>query len=196
MGMKSPEEKYAKSMDTRKAPPLLEIGDQGKNAEQVVMEFFESIPGMNMRFATPEEDSGKSQIVKDAAIDMVGYMEGKPAIGLQITTATDSVVRQRKTSDLVARPFIRLPEMNSSDTAIPRALVFIDAAEVSAFFHDRNLDKHPKLIQQIIEGNLNSLKLDLMKTKNPREQELILKLVTFFEESQVLLEQKRNDTIH
>jgi hypothetical protein len=193
--MKSPEERYVKNIDTAKAPPL-EVGDQEKNAEQAVMNFFESIPGMEMRFATSEEDSGKSQIVKDKAIDMVGYMGGKPAIGLQITTATDSVVRHRKTADLLDRPFIRLPEMNSSDTAIPRSLVFIDAAEVSAFLHDRDLGKHPKLIKQIIESNLSSLKLDLMKTQNPKEQELIQKLVSFFEESRLAFERKADTTIH
>ncbi len=174
----------------------MEIGDQGRNAEKVVIKFFELFPGMKVRPATPLEDSGRNQIVKDSAIDIVGYMEGLPAIGLQITTATDSAARLNKTADLLNRPFIRLPEMIPSDTAIPRSLVFIDAAEVSGFLADHDISKHPKLIKQIIESNLSSLKLDLMKTKNPKEQDLIQKLLAFFEKSKILYEEKQTGTIH
>ncbi len=194
--MRNTEERYVKNIDTHKAPPVIEIGDQGRNAEEAVIKFFEIFPGMKVRLATPLEDSGRTQIVKDSAIDIVGYLEGLPAIGLQITTTTDSATRHSKTADLLNRPFIRLPEMVSSDTAIPRSLVFIDAAEVSAFLADHDISKHPKLIRQIIESNLSSLKLDLMKTVNPKEQDLIQKLLAFFEKSKVPFEEKHANTIH
>jgi hypothetical protein len=179
--MRTQEEHLIGQIDAQKAPSL-EIGDQGKAAEEVVIEFFKSIPKMDIRPATPAEDSGRKQIVKDLAIDAVGYLDGEPAIGLQVTTATDSLARNKKKAELLDRPFLRLSEMGSSGTAIPRALVFLDAAEVKAFMGDRDMSQHPKLTQQIRESTINSLKLDLMKTKNPREQALIETLLLLIAE--------------
>jgi len=190
------ENRYINDLDYQKANINPEIGDQGHAAEEVVAEFFRSVPGMKVRPATEEEDSGKSQIVKDKAIDAVGYFEGKPALGLQITTATDSKVRDQKKTDLLNRPFIRLPEMNPSDTSMPRTLIFVDAKEIKGFLEDRNFANHPKLTEQIIEGNINSLRLDLMKTQNPKEIELINKLLILFAETKRLFDAKERGKTH
>ncbi|MBX4204833.1 MAG: hypothetical protein KW788_01430 [Candidatus Doudnabacteria bacterium] len=180
--MRNIETSNINDLDYQKANINPDIGDQGHAAEEVVMEFFKSIPAIEIRPATTLEDSGKEQIGKDKAIDAIGYLEGKPALGLQITTATDSKIRNQKSNDLLNRPFIRLPEMKTTDTAMPRTLVFIDAAEVKSFLQDHNFDNHPKLKHQIVESNVNSLKLALMKTQNPKEQELINKLMVIFRE--------------
>lgn len=175
------EKQYVKNLDAQKTSPNQEVGDQGKAAEKAVADFLRSVVGMETRPATKVEDSGLQQIVKDKAIDIVGYLEGRPAIGIQITTATDSKVRSNKTNDLINRPFIRLFEMTSSDVAIPRSLVFVDAVEIKSFLFDQDITKHPKLARQIIEGNIASLKIDLMKTKNPKEQDLVNKQLALFE---------------
>src|SRR3989338_8649124 len=107
--MKSPENRYIKNLDEQKAHLNPEIGDQGKEAEKAVDEMLPFlIPELKLRPATSLEDSGKDQIVKDKAIDRVGYLGERPAIGLQITTATDSAIRSSKSQDLLSRPFIRL----------------------------------------------------------------------------------------
>jgi hypothetical protein len=191
------EQRYIHNLDYQKHhPELEEVGDQGRAAEEAVIEFFKSIPGMDIRTATAEEDSGALQIVKDKAIDAVGYLEGKPSLGLQITTSTDNKTRDQKKADLLNRPFIRLPEMKSADVSMPRSLVFVDAKEVKEFFKDRNFDNHPKLTQQIIESNINSLRLSLLKTKNPKEIALINKLLALFTETKKLLKEKEKGTTH
>ena len=189
--MKSPENRYIKNLDEQKAHLNPEIGDQGKEAEKAVDEMLPFlIPELKLRPATSLEDSGKDQIVKDKAIDRVGYLGERPAIGLQITTATDSAIRSSKSQDLLSRPFIRLDEMTAADTAIPRALVFLDAEEVKSFSIDHDISKHIKLASQIIEGISNSLKLDLMKTKNPKEQDGINELLRRLDESKKILKEK------
>src|SRR3989344_6534751 len=188
--MKSPENRYIKSLDKHKIPNP-ETGDQGEAAEKAVDEFLPFlIPELKVRPATPLEDSGKSQIVKDKALDRIGYLEGRAVIGLQITTTTDSAIRSSKSEDLLNRPFIRLDEMTAADTAIPRALVFLDAEEVRSFSADHNIPKHTKLASQIIEGIANSLKLDLMKTENPKEKDGINELLHRLDESKKILKEK------
>lgn len=189
--MENIEDKYVKKLDKQKTPPDPEIRDQGKAAERVVIELIQQIiPGLVVREATSQEDSGRAQITKDPAIDAVGYLSGHPAIGIQITTAIDSKVRSNKTGDLINRPFMRLPEMTTNDMSIPRSLVFVEAAEVKAFLSDPDITKHPKLARQITESNIASLKIDLMKTKNPKEQELINNLLALFTEAKLILEKK------
>lgn len=178
--MNNIEDSIIKKMSASKTPTNADIEAWGKIAEEVIIEFLHIISGMRVRHATPEEDSGKHMIIKDAAIDAVGYLDEIPAIGFQITTAISKGAREEKTRDLMARPFIRLPEMTPKDTAIPRVIVFVDREEIIGYISDHDLKKHPRIIDQVVESNINSLKLDLMKTKNPREQELIEKLMLVF----------------
>lgn len=183
--MSSMEDKIINRLDSRKPDSQAEKEVYGREAEKVAIEFIQSISGLRVRSATPAEDSGLSQIGKDPAIDAVGYLDEKPAIVFQITNSDDKRVQQEKTRDLLERPFIRLLEMAPQDTAIPRVLVFLDRVEVWAFMGDtsHNIKKHPRLRKQITDGVLNSLRFDLMKTKNPKEQELIQKLMTQFTNS-------------
>lgn len=171
------EERYIRQIDSVKIPPFEKVSDQGLPAQEAVLEFFKTLPGITIRLSTPAEDSGLEQIGKDPAIDAVGYMKGKPVFVLQITTATDSKVRKDKEKDRLSRPFVRLPEMNKTDPAIPRLLIFVEAEEVAKFMRDRDFSKHPKLMKQIIDSFMINLKLSLLQTKLPKEQILIDELL-------------------
>jgi hypothetical protein len=166
------------------APPgaRRQEADIGKEAEQALLDALSLIPGMRVRHATPEEDSGRQEIVKDPAIDVVGYVGEKPAFAVQLTTASDSVVLAKKKQELLDRPFIRLRngEMGPGDTAIPRALVIIDAKSAHEYFTDPDITKHPLLRRQIADGLILNMKLALMKTKNPKEQQLVHGLLDAF----------------
>ncbi len=175
------EDRIVRRIDAVRQPASQEVSDQGKAAEAAVIQFFNLIPGMHIRAATPDEDSGKSQIVKDKAIDAVAYMNGKPVLGLQITTATDSVARYEKRTDLLQRPFIRLREMKLSDSAIPRALVFIEAKAIKDFLSEKDFKKQPAMALQILSSCIASLKLALMNTEINAEQHAINKLMTVLE---------------
>ena len=179
------EEKYVKNIDSAKRPPSFEIGDQGENAETAVIEFFKTLPGITIRLSTKAEDSGLEQIVKDPAIDAVGYINGKPAFVLQITTTTNRIDRKEKYGkDRLSRAWVRLPEMSPQDNAIPRILIFIDAPEINSFAKDHDLSKHPKLAQKIIDSFKKNLELSLLQKPLPKEQELInqlLNIVSQFE---------------
>lgn len=177
----SVEERYIRQIDSNKIPPIEKVGNQGLPAQEAVLEFFKTLPGITIRLSTPAEDSGLEQIGKDLAIDAVGYMKGKPVFVLQITTATDSKARKDKEKDRLNRPFIRLSEMNKTDPAIPRLLIFLEAKEVAEFMKDRDFSKHSKLMKQIIDGYINNLKLSLLQTKLPKEQALLNELLELME---------------
>ena len=51
-----------------------ELGDVGKEAERALLEALLTIPGMKARPATEEEDSGREEIVKDPAVDVIAYI--------------------------------------------------------------------------------------------------------------------------
>ena len=191
--MGNPEISYIHHIDDSRRPPTPEVGDQGKNAEGVVLDFFsEKIPRMKMRRATPEEDSGFGK-----AIDAVGYLDNKPALGLQITTATDSVARQKKLGELQDRPFLRLSEMNpQKDPAIPRAIAFLEAQEVAGYLNDRDFSKHPGLMKQILESTVSSLRFDLTQTKNPQEIERLQGLIQFLETERQNIEGRATTGVH
>jgi|GEM_PF-5705931 len=158
--------------------------DVGKDAEQALLDALALVPGMEARHATAEEDSGRQEIVKDLAIDVIGYFAGKPAFAVQLTTATDSLVLYKKKQELLDRPFIRLRngDMGPNDTAIPRALVIIDATSARKYHADPHIEKYPQLQKQIEDGLILNMKYALMKTKNPKEQQLVNGLLTAFSE--------------
>ena len=179
--MSSTEDSIIRRIDQQRSGiSQAEMIEHGRKAEKIITQFLGTISGLEVRPATKIEDSGKLGIVKDLAIDAVGYIDGKPAIGFQITIANDKGVRQEKAADLMNRPFIRLSEMNNTDTAIPRTLVFVDHEEMRRFLMDNDKSKHPKIMEQIKESVMNSLRLVLMKTKNAKEQELIQSLMILF----------------
>jgi hypothetical protein len=193
--MGNPEMSYIHHLDREKIPPpeSRDVGDQGKKAEDVVIEFLKArFPNMEVRHATPEEDEGnRGDIGTKKIIDAVAYLENKPALGLQITTATDSVARRKKLQELQDMPFLRLKEMKPRDKAIPRSITFVEAEQVLSYVQDHNFEQHPKLSMQILESNINSLKFDLLKTKNPEEINRLQDLVAMFEAAKQEIEQQK-----
>jgi hypothetical protein len=193
--MPSIENRYISQIDRGDTNPL-DTNKQGFNAEEVVIKFMSTIPGMEVRHATPQEDSGKKQIVKDLAIDIVGYWEGKPALTPQVTTAVNKDVRDEKIADLRDHPFVRLPEMKPDDTPAVRTLTFLDAKGVESYLADPHFEHHPLLVQQIIDSNINSLKFAFLKTRNPKEQERINSLISAFEQTRQFFEPKQKGRSH
>lgn len=187
--MSKMEDDVIRRVDSAKGLTQAELEAHGREGEKVIIELLQAVPGIRVRLATPTEDSGQktnapnkyshSEIFgrSDLAIDAVGEINEKPAIAFQITVSNNKFARQKKMEELKERQFVRLPVMNATDTAIPRVLVFVDHEEMRRFLIDRNITRHPKITEQIKESILNSLRFDLMKTQNPKEQELINKLM-------------------
>ncbi len=174
----SVENRYIESVDSSSIP------EQGLGAEDVVVDFFRAFPNLDIRYATPLEDSGLKQIVQDKQLDAIVYREGHPAMGLQISTTASSKVKSEKLRQIQERPFVRLDEMKASDMAIPRALIFLDAGEVKGYRSDHDFDKHPKLKNQILDGAINSLRFDISQTKNPSEKAALESLILMLEQEQ------------
>jgi hypothetical protein len=178
----SPESSHINHTDHDKGMPLnesKEAGNIGFEAEEAVMDYFsKEFPEFMVRPATPEEDRGQDGISSGKQIDSVLYLGEQPSAGLQITTATDSKVRLKKMTELKNRPFVRLREMNLQDTSIPKAIIFVEAGDVRSYMEDRNLSKHPGLTNQILDSFENSLKFDLLQTKNPKEQKKIAEILS------------------
>lgn len=154
----------------------------GEKAEAIFGELIENKhQNISARYSTEGEDSGLRQIVQGKQIDAVIYVENKPAMVAQITTARSSGVREDKKSQLIERPFVRLDEMDLKDTPIPKVLVYIDPEEIKSFINDGDISQHPKIEESIRRGIVNSLKLDLMKTQNPLEQKKVKELLEIYE---------------
>lgn len=152
----------------------------GLMAEDVIIDFFnEKFPGqISVRPATHEEDSGHEHATESKQIDAVAYNNnGIPIMCIQITTATDSVVRMKKMQQLINKPFVRLDEMKSNDKAIPKVLVYVDASEVDSFLSDHDFLKHPKIADQVLESAIQCLKFVSTKTKIKDEQQRIKDLM-------------------
>lgn len=154
---------------------------EGKPAEEVVVNFFK-MSGFEARFASPLEDEGRVDIGRKQIIDAVAYLEGRPALGLQITTNDSKEVREKKLAEMRSKPFIRLDEMKSKDLSIPRVLVFLDGAKVNKFKQNPDYNSNPELALQILDSAINSLKFDLVQTKNPLEQKAVNQLLGMMEE--------------
>lgn len=170
------ESSYISRLDNAKTPRP-EIGDQGSNAEQAVVNFLNAQAGIETRLSSSEEDSGKSDIGPRQILDAISYIDGKPVLGLQITTATDSVARAKKLKEISDRPYLRLPEMGNNELAIPRVLVYVDANKVKSLQEDKDILKHPDLALQIIDSIVKSLQFDLNQTKNMQEASATKKLI-------------------
>jgi hypothetical protein len=150
-------------------------------AEKVCLEVLSEVPGiLEARETTAAEDSGLRQITKDLAIDGVVYDAGDeetlptsvkehPTLAIQVTIASDSVVLNKKRQELLERPFIRLPEMQRDDVAIPRALIVLKPEDVRAYQADPNVMHHPEIRKVILKGLVANMQFMKTKTKNPRE---------------------------
>ncbi|HEX5429916.1 MAG TPA: hypothetical protein VFX17_02430 [Patescibacteria group bacterium] len=153
----------------------------GGPAEELVAKFNNTVSGLETRFSTKEEDKGP-EIGGRQTVDLVSYLEKKPALAIQITTNTEKGVIKKKLEEISQHPFIRLEEMAKGDTAIPKVLVYLDAQAVRDFANDPDFSKHPEVALQIIKSYYNSLKFSLTQTKNPLEQKAIKQLMEMFEQ--------------
>lgn len=152
--------------------------DIGKEAEQALLDALALIPGMQARHSTPEEDSGLEQIVKGDTIDAVAYVGGKPAFWVAMTTARDSVVRDKKIRQFMSRPLFKRVE----GVSIPRAFVYVDAADVRAYVADRDITKHSGLRQKIMDDLIQMLSFAVTQTKIAEEKSRVGVLVKSLQE--------------
>ena len=180
--MRSPENYYINNLDR---PEEDEIAKRGLLAEELVVNAINTgIDGLEARLSTLSEDSGVKDIGPTQTIDAVAYSEGKPVMGIQITTAEDPKTRQKKMQELMDQPFIRLAEMRPKDPAIPKVLVYLDRKTVDRYEHENKIESD--MIIKIIDGAIKSLTFDLAKTQNPQEQKAIRDLI-----QQLTQEQKK-----
>ena len=171
------EENYIRNLDRE---PNNELAGQGFLAEDVVVDFFNT-SGFDTRLSTKTEDEGKIDIGPKQIIDAVVYHEGRPVMCTQITTSAVKGIREKKMAEMRQKPFLRLEEMKSSDSAIPKVLVYLDANKVKTFGDDPSFDHHPEVAIQILDGCILSLGFDLSQTKNPQQQQAIVQLVEMLE---------------
>ena len=175
-----------------------ELTGQGKMAENVVIEFFKmNFPSMQVRKATAKEDAGQVGFGPAKTVDAVAYLDQKPAMALQVTSSTGEQFeeyRKKKLMELKNKPFLRLEEMSSHDVAIPRALVFVEPNELKKFIADHDFAKHPNLGKTILDSTLNSLKFDLLQTKNPKEIDRLRQLISLIDEQKMILDKKAGQT--
>jgi hypothetical protein len=164
---------YIHNLDSNKENVL---AGQGFPAEDLTVDFFNTI-GFDTRLSTTVEDSGARDIGPRQTIDAVTYYEGRPAMGVQITTTSLREFREKKLSEMRERPFLRLNEMKPTDPAIPRVLVYLDAKDVKSFGSDPDFQRHPEIATQILKSCILSLQFDSSQTKNPLEKEAIAKLI-------------------
>jgi len=155
------EERYISNIDRPKIDR--DPSESGLEIEGIVVDFFND-SGYETRFSTKAEDSGKVDIGPRQIIDAVTYLEGKPVMGLQITTAKSKEIRAKKLAEMAQKPFIRLEEMKPQEPAIPRVLIYLDPNK-----GDNAL--------QILDSAITSLKFDLTQTKNPQEQKAVQQLI-------------------
>lgn len=195
--MSGPEDIYIKNLDAKEkvepkteagitAPPPLRQGndDVGIPAQGLAIDLLnDSFPGQfTVRKSTEEEDSGVKQIERGKQIDAVIYdEENVPVMCAQITTARNDSVRRDKVRQLLDRPFVRIRELKSQDLSLPKVLINMDPVEVGDLLNDQDISKHPKVLEQIIETTIESLKFVLTTTKYDKEQERIKKLINIFE---------------
>jgi hypothetical protein len=174
--MYNPENQYINNIDNNQNDKLPE--SIGFSAEDVVVNYFNTFPGMSARMSTHDEDSGLKQIRAGAQIDAVIYEDDVAVLCAQITTARDPRVQKEKLLQLMERPFVKLSESRPKDPAVPKVLIGLDPDAVSNFLEDNDFSRHPEICSKILKDTLTGLNFDLSKTKNPEEQQRIKKLIT------------------
>ena len=173
------EDGYISNIDAQKRRAEGEI--IGRKGEELVVDFFQHIPGIETRLSTPTEDSGvEEDIGPKYIVDAVSYMDGRPVMGIQITTAESSSEINKKLKELRDHPFLRLPEMKREQPSIPKVLVYMDKINTQKVATE-GFVKHPEAAIQVLDSALTSLKFDLTQTKNPTEAIAINNLITLLE---------------
>ncbi len=175
----SPEASYINRIDRPNYTP--ERTGKGMPAEELTLDFFGQIPGMERsRFSTTSEDHGLD--IGGKELDIVAYRDQKPTLGIQVTTAIEKGQIAKKLKTIADHPYVRLDEMKPQDHGIPRVLIYLDAGEVDKFMKEKDFDKHPELALKIIGDVIKSLTFHLAKTKSAQEQQSLMELIDLFEQ--------------
>lgn len=150
-------------------------------AEDAVADFLKGYisPIDEVRISNHEEDSGRNQIERGNKIDLIVYIEKKPALVVQVTISSNEKILEEKKRDVKDRPFVRLKEMTRNDHAVPKVLVTLSGSSVKVFEeNNRKFNDHReilmKVLKQIREG------LSELQSQNPEEIERIKKLIEIF----------------
>lgn len=161
--------------------PLLSGEQLALAAEDAVADFLKGyIPEIDeVRISDQEEDSGRNQIQRGPKIDLIVYVEKKPALVVQVTISSNQKILEEKKRDVKDRPFVRLKEMTRNDHAVPKVLVTLSGSSVKVFEeNNRKFNDHReilmKVLKQIREG------LGELQTQNPEEIKRIKKLIEIF----------------
>jgi len=166
-----------------------ELRGQGRPTEKFVHLFFNGIPELKARFATQKEDEGSENGGRQTVDLVVSFNDDKPAFAIQITSGVSKDIINKKLTEMRDHPFIRLESMKKGDSAIPKALVALDARQIKNFFENPDLSKHPELSLKVIDDILRSLAFDLTQTQLPLEKEAVSELIGIFKD-------KRKEYIH
>lgn len=178
--MKNPEKQYIRSLD-RKERTEEELKEQGDISEEAISEVLPLLlPQLEFRWSTREEDAGKTAGFNGKSADFIGYMNSKPAVVIQATSARNKYIREDKRELMRNEPFVRLPEMNRTDTAIPRIVIYADPEESGKFIQDHDISQHPQLIQEIVKSAISSLSYCALVTKNQKEIAQCQQLISLF----------------
>jgi hypothetical protein len=168
MRPRSPENYYNNNLDNAKASAL--DGDR-KIAEDGVREILtKTIKGLIVEKASKDEDDGityTSQFSqhKGNNTDIILFLENDPAIlaVADVATGRSDKDRDEKINILKNDPYPFLRGQLS-----PRMVISVDWNLMNAYWNDqeRNLDNHPELLKQVLDGMSNSLKFDQIAAKS------------------------------
>ncbi len=160
--------------------PKPEYQTKGMMAEELILNTINNnFKEFKARLSTLEEDSGRKDIGMRQTIDIVVYDHNtdRPVMALQVTCNNSKEKMQKKMRELMDHPFVRLPEMKSKDHAIPKGLIYIEEDKVDTYAGDPEFANSPEVLLRFIDGAVNSLKADLLLTKNPLEKKAIEDLI-------------------
>ena len=156
-----------------------------------------SINGIKVEKAKPDEDAGvtftgqHSQIKGDQT-DLLMSRENNLFLALQVTTGKSNATQEEKTDLLKTGPF---PIVRKQ--LVPRAVVYLDWNEMSAFLEDHDVSKHTALLDQFYEGTINSLQYIEMKATDPLKKKLAKEAGDFFYKSREEHKaKKKKPTLH
>ena len=166
-------------------PSDQEIERLGLLAEELVVNSINlKLPEFKAKLSTVSEDSGVKDIGSRQIIDGVLYHKDKAVLGMQITNAEDPQTIQRKMSELVDRPVIRLSEMKPKDPGIPKVLVILKRETIKAYDQNAQTQNDPEVIIQILDGIIKSLKFHLTTNKDADQRKVIQQSLIQFTEVQ------------
>lgn len=135
--------------------------DIGLESEDPVQEIFSSAwPQFTIRKSSKEEDSGLDQIRRGKRIDFVFYINKKPVMTMQFTTAMDRRIIDEKWKNYIDHPFTTLDEMSPKDMHIPQTFVKVQPDVMRDFLNRSSDDLRNKIIEISKKGIIGTLEHD------------------------------------